>query len=212
VLAGIPDDWYILCVKAIVFPFGVSLFGARPVGNLTFWEVLIVASSEVTVAEVEQLIAAERQKLDDLRERRESLAAAVAQEEKTYEDLVARRESVRSDLESLAEDLERLRGQGPDVTEKRAAAPPAKSKKPKSKQTTKKGRAGKKGGKPTLKDAMVKILSDADKPMRAKDIAAKLPDAGYKTKSKNPAGMVSAQLGQGDEFRRVRRGVYTLTS
>jgi hypothetical protein len=46
--------------------------------------------------------------------------------------------------------------------------------------------------------------------MRAKEVAAKLAESGYKTASGNLGNIVSATLAQGKNFRRVRRGLYTL--
>jgi len=50
----------------------------------------------------------------------------------------------------------------------------------------------------------------AGKPMRAAEIAEKLPETGFKTKSKGVRNMVSAVLGQSKDFRRVRKGLYTV--
>ena len=48
------------------------------------------------------------------------------------------------------------------------------------------------------------------KPMRAPEIAERLLSTGYETKSRNLKGLVSFTLAHGQEFRRVRRGLYAL--
>ncbi len=138
-----------------------------------------------TVAGVAQLIAAEEMTLERLRSRRQRLAA---------------------DLDALAEQIASLRG------ETRGAVRPKAKPAPKRGRPKKKARrVRRKRQKITLRQAIGMILGKADKPLRASEIAQQLSAAGYKTKSKDPANLISAVLGQTKEFRRVGKGIYTVT-
>ena len=120
-----------------------------------------------------------------------ALADLLATEEKAIQYLKTRRKALEAELDELAAQIATLKG-GKGVM----AAP-------------KRGRKRRGRGK-SLRAAIAEIITDAGEPLRAAEIAEKLPEAGFRTKSNNPRNMVSAVLGQSDDFRRVRKGLYTL--
>lgn len=73
------------------------------------------------------------------------------------------------------------------------------------------GRAKGKGGK-TLADMIQEVLAKSDEPMRIKEIAAAVQDAGYKSDSKDFYGFVASTLRDKTKFARVSRGKYTVAS
>jgi len=135
-----------------------------------------------TVAGLARLLASEQAALAKLRKLREGLAAG---------------------LDTLAQQVGKLAG-----TAAAAPAPPAKKRgRKKRKKTVRK--VAVKRGKKTLQQAVTEILNSSSKPMRASEIAAQLSKVGYKTKSKDPANMVSAVLGKKGGFVRAAKGLYT---
>ena len=56
---------------------------------------------------------------------------------------------------------------------------------------------------------IAKVLAAKKDGMRTKEVAAAVKKVGYKTKSKDFYGIVSATL-RTDKFKRIKRGVYTL--
>ena len=78
-------------------------------------------------------------------------------------------------------------------------------------KTVKKARRSRKRavGKP-LVEYIRKVLGKASNGLRAKDIAAAVTTAGYRSSSKDFYGIVAATLCDKKNFRRVRRGVYEL--
>jgi len=131
----------------------------------------------LTVAGLERFLAQEVQALEELRRRREALAA---------------------ELEGLRGAISQLRGAAP----KAAARAVVRRKPARRARRRRRGRA--------LRQVVAEILQKAGKPMRAAEIAEQLPAAGYQTKSKNPKNMISVMLAQAKDFRRVRKGLYTL--
>lgn len=61
----------------------------------------------------------------------------------------------------------------------------------------------------SLLASIAKVLAANKDGMRTKEVAAAVKKAGYKTKSKDFRGIVSATL-RADKFKRIKRGVYTL--
>jgi len=103
------------------------------------------------------------------------------------------------------------------ATKPRAATAPAPKKQPgkrgrppKKVVAAKPGRPPAKDG-PTLKSALLGVLSSATKPMSVQEITAGIVAAGYKSSSKNLSVIVGNNLiGMKNEIRRVGRGVYEL--
>ena len=71
------------------------------------------------------------------------------------------------------------------------------------------GRRRRATGKP-LVEYLKEVLAKHPDGMRAKDIMPAVKKAGYKTHSKDFYGIVAATLRDGDNFKRVSRGVYKL--
>ncbi len=173
-----------------------------------------MGKAKTSVADVRKLIASEEGQLAKLRARREAFAAA---EEKAFAALVQQREALAAQLDELAAQLAQL--QGAAAPEATPVGRPKGAKKPgpvpkRAKKAAKKARGrprGKRQGM-TLRDAVTKIMSAAGKPVRAPQVASQLKALGYKTTSKDPVNMVSALLAQTKEFRRVRKGLYTLAA
>lgn len=189
-------------------------------------EVVTVPNEKTTVADVQQMIAAEKEAIECLRrargealdaekeafaELKEQREAWLKAERSECEALEARRQELAAQIEELAAQLAVLKGEpapaaAPAAVE--AAPAPARRGRPKGKRRVGRPR-GKRGGL-TLREAIAQILAASDMPLRAKQIAGRLQDQGYTTTSKNPINMVSALLGQTKAFRRVRKGLYTL--
>ena len=127
------------------------------------------------------------------------LERLLAQEEKSIDELRRKRQQVAAELDELAGSVAKLKGGA--------------AQKPRAKRAVRKKAAArprrKRGGK-SLREGIVEILSKSDRPMRAREIAEALMKSGYATSSSNPQNMVSALLAQGDDFRRLRRGLYTV--
>jgi len=126
------------------------------------------------------------------------LARLVAEEQKALAELKRKRQQLDSELEELAGQVAQLKGSAG----RKAAARPAR-KKPARRPRRKRG------GK-SLREGVAEILSKSDRAMRAREIAEELIKSGYVTSSTNPQNMVSALLAQSDQFKRVRRGLYTV--
>ena len=74
-----------------------------------------------------------------------------------------------------------------------------------------KGRRGvtRRGARPgSLKDYILRVLRGKVKPMSPAEIAPRVKKAGYKTKSKSLANMVSNTLAQMAGVKKVGRGLY----
>ena len=176
-------------------------------------EVSIVENSKTSVADVQKLIESEECELAKLRARREAFAA---QEQEAFAELVRRREALAAELDEMASELAELRGEAAPVEEIAAERrkPPKRAPAPKRAKKAAKRRRGRPKGRRqglALRDAVRKILADGGKPMRAPQVASQLDAVGYKTASSDPVNMVSALLAQTKkEFRRVRRGLYTI--
>jgi hypothetical protein len=86
------------------------------------------------------------------------------------------------------------------------AAKPVRKRRKKAKRVkkTRKVRAN------SLTSWILNVLAKEPKGMRAKDIAAAVVKAGYKTKSKNFYSIVAATLAKAPSVKRAGRGVYKL--
>lgn len=68
------------------------------------------------------------------------------------------------------------------------------------------GRRGPRAG--SLKDHIARVLREAGGPMRVKDIAAGVLQAGYQTKNQTLAKSIGIAMRQMPDVRKVRRGVF----
>jgi len=132
------------------------------------------------------------------------LAKLLAAEEKAIAALRKRREALEGKLAALASDIAVLTG-GRGI----AVATSSKRKKaPNGRRTA--GKRKKRGSGKSLRAAVAEIITKAGEPLRAAEIADKLKSVGYKTMSSDPRNMVSALLAQSSDFKRVRKGLYTV--
>ena len=154
-----------------------------------------MAKSVKTVADLGKLIAEEEKAIAALRSKREALAAKVAE---LAAEIAQLRGAPAAEAEPKAKPAAKKRGRKPG---KKAVAKPA------GKAAVKRGR--KRSGTST-REIIIGILRDADKPMRAAEIAERLAAAGAQSKSSNPKNVVSALLAQSKEFKRVDKGLYTV--
>ncbi len=155
-------------------------------------------------------------RIKKIAELRQELAA----KEEQLAKLVSQRTKLASQLESVNSDILALGGEIPPARRRRGR-PPGRPKaakelvrrgrKPIIKPTmVKRGRGGRRATGALLADYLKQVLSEAETPMRAKDIGPAVRKAGYKTFSKDFYGIVATALRDTKKFKRVSRGVYTV--
>jgi septal ring factor EnvC (AmiA/AmiB activator) len=115
--------------------------------------------------------------------------------QKQVASLRAKRNKLSSQLATVEKQISRLTGGAPA---KRAAKP----------RRGKKARRRRARGKP-LVAYIEEVLAGHPKGMRAKDVAAAVAKAGYKSRSKDFYNIVAATL-RDKRFKRLSRGVYAL--
>ena len=138
-------------------------------------------SPSMSIAQLQKALANTKQRIQGLKDRREKLLAQVAEVDRQIVELAG---------EPVA-----------PVPEEEAPAPaPAKPKEPRKlpKNTM------------SLNDAIVKVLSEAKKPMRVAEIAEAVKAAGYKTTSTVFAKQVSGIAAVEKRVEKVERGVFAL--
>ena len=143
-----------------------------------------MAKARKTVAEIVDVLAAETQAIEKLRQRRQTL---------------------EKEIDSLAREIAALRGVGAPV-----ARPKVRPKKRAARKKVSAKEPVRRPGRKTLRSAIAEILGKSGKAMRAAEIAEQLPKVGYKSTSKNLKALVSFSLPKTKEFRRVRKGLYAL--
>ncbi len=138
-------------------------------------------SQNMSIAQLEKVLANTKQQLQALKDKRENLLAQIAKADKEIADLAG---------EPVA----------PAVEEE---APASASTKPKKQRKLPKNTM-------SLNDAIVKVLAEAMKPMRVAEIAETVKAAGYKTTSKTFAKQVSGTAAEDKRVERAARGLFAL--
>ena len=141
------------------------------------------------------------------------LRREIAAKERQLKKFVSQRKKVAARLAAIEKRIELLGGEPP----KRGRGRPKRRKKVARKKTRRAGRLARKvkrarraTGKP-LVEYIRQVLAKSPKPMRAKNIVQAVRKVGYKTFSKDFYGIVAAALRDKKNFKRVGRGVYTLS-
>ena len=62
----------------------------------------------------------------------------------------------------------------------------------------------------TLKEAVTRVMHEADGPLKVKDVKERVLEMGYITDSKHLSSPISGVLSNGRQFERVKRGVYRI--
>ena len=138
-------------------------------------------SPSMSIAQLEEVLANTKQKLQGLKEKLEKLLAQVAEVDKQIAELAG---------EPVV----------PVAEQKAPASSPAKAKKPRKllKNTM------------SLNDAIVKVLGEAKKPMRVAEIAEAVKAAGYRTTSRTFAKQVSGIAAEEKRVEKAARGLFAL--
>ena len=143
------------------------------------------------------------------------LRREIAAKERQLKKFVSQRKKVAARLAVIEKRIELLGGEPPKP--KRGRGRPKRRKKVARKKTRRAGRLARKvkkarraTGKP-LVEYIRQVLAKSPKPMRAKNIVQAVRKVGYKTFSKDFYGIVAAALRDKKNFKRVGRGVYTLS-
>ncbi len=143
----------------------------------------------------------------------------MAKQSLTISDLereLAKKQQRLSKLEDKQEDLaKQLADVDAEIAKITGESTPGGARTPRRKKTTRRRKAAsgarkRRSGRP-LTDYIKKVLAKSDEPMRIKDIAPAVQDAGYKSASKDFYGLVAAAL-RDPAFKKVGRGVYTVAS
>ncbi len=153
----------------------------------------------------------------------QQLRKELAEKERKLGKLQDKRAKLLKQIADVDDEIAKLGGESGPAPAKRTATK-SKGKKTAAKKTRRKsvkksakksgrggGRAKGKGGK-TLADMIHDVLAKSDEPMRIKEIAAAVQDAGYKSDSKDFYGFVASTLRDETKFTRVSRGKYTVAS
>mgnify|MGYP005833583587 CR=1 FL=1 len=126
-----------------------------------------------------------------------TLRRLLAEREKKLSQLTQTRERLMAELARVDRRIAQLAAAEADVTATRKPRP---SRRP----------ALMRGGRLTLRAAMAQVLRQSNGAMSVKKILEGLSATGYSTTSKNLENMVRQALYKCPEFRRVRRGKYTM--
>jgi len=126
------------------------------------------------------------------------LKELLEEKEKELSALEARRVELSSELEAVEEQIAVLRGEKKGRGRRRSTA--------KARRARPSGR----GGRMTLKGALITILGSTRKALGAQELAEALSSVGYSSTSKNLTTMIGNVLSKEPEFRRVSRGKYRL--
>jgi hypothetical protein len=118
------------------------------------------------------------------------LKRELAKREKALERLEARRKKLATELREVEADIAQMKGE--------------------SKERLGPGAAGQRAT-GTLRQAVAAVLAGTREALGPKDIAGRLPDVGYVSRSKSLPVMVGQLLSGLSEFRRVARGKYRLS-
>jgi hypothetical protein len=118
------------------------------------------------------------------------LKRELAKREKALERLEARREKLATELRKVEADIAQLKGESEEGLEPAAAG---------QRETG------------TLRQAVAAVLAGTHEALGPKDIAGRLPDVGYVSRSKSLPVMVGQLLSGLSEFHRVARGKYRLS-
>jgi hypothetical protein len=117
------------------------------------------------------------------------LKTELARQEKALERLEARRENLAAELRKVEVDIAQLKGESKEGLEPAVGG---------QRETG------------TLRQAVAAVLAGTREALGPKDIAGRLPDVGYVSRSKSLPVMVEQLLSALSEFRRVARGKYLL--
>ena len=117
------------------------------------------------------------------------LKRELAKREKALERLEARRKKLAAELRKVEADIAQTKGEGKEGLEPTVGG---------QRETG------------TLRQAVAAVLAATREPLAPKDIARRLPDVGYVSRSKSLPVMVGQLLSGLSEFRRVARGKYRL--
>lgn len=123
-----------------------------------------------------------------------TLEKQLQQQKKRLDQLKRERVTLAEKLSKLDAEISQLEGKQPPSR----GAKKARVKKPRRARSE------------SLDQYVQSVLSEADKSLTAKEVADKVIEKGYTTKSKSFASTVSQHLAKSPLTRRVRRGRYTL--
>ena len=118
------------------------------------------------------------------------LKRELAKREKALERLEARRKKLATELRKVEADIAQMKGEGKEGLEPTVGG---------QRETG------------TLRQAVAAVLAGTREALGPKDIARRLPDVGYVSRSKSLPVMVGQMLSGLSEFRRVARGKYRLS-
>jgi hypothetical protein len=118
------------------------------------------------------------------------LKRELAKREKVLERLEARRKKLATELRKVEADIAQVKGEGKEGLEPAGAG---------QRETG------------TLRQAVAAVLARRREALGPKDIAQRLPDVGYASRSRSLPVMVGQLLSGLSEFRRVARGKYRLS-
>ena len=135
-------------------------------------------------------------------------------------DLEAELARRRSDLQKLEAERDRLLARlagverqiaavGGETTAPAATGPEGRKKKKRTAKKAPNGRRRRRGDQPSLPDMLAQIMSPTE-PRRVVELAEEVRRRGYRTKSSDFAGVVSAALSGNPRFKKVARGQYVL--
>lgn len=126
-----------------------------------------------------------------------TLRRLLAEREKELSELTQTRRKLMAELERVNRRIAQLGGADLEV----AVAP---------KRRGPRGPFRMRGGRLTLRAAVAQVLEQSDRALTVREVLEGLPATGYSTTSKHLEKMVRQALYQYPEFRRVRRGKYTV--
>jgi len=118
------------------------------------------------------------------------LKKELAKREQTLEKLEARRKKLATELRKVEADIAQVKGESKERLEPAVGG---------QRETG------------TLRQAVAAVLAGTREALGPKDIAGRLPDVGYVSRSKSLPVMVGQLLSGLSEFRRVARGKYRLS-
>lgn len=138
----------------------------------------------------------------------EGAVRLISEMEAYHRNLTDRRMSLENEIEAIAAAMQMMGGTSPGVAARRGPKPKRRAVgRPRGSVGRPRGSAGRAG---SLKDYIVRVLSQRITPMKPNEIGASVKKAGFKTKAKDLTKAVSNALPQLKNVKRVGFGVYQL--